>query len=35
VSYQENLMLIKLVIEDPSSLSLSRVRLILISDLGI
>jgi hypothetical protein len=26
VSYQENLMVIKLIIEDPSSLSLSRVR---------
>jgi hypothetical protein len=30
VSYSENLMVIKLVIEDPSSLSLSRVRVILV-----
>jgi hypothetical protein len=35
VSYQENLMVIKLIIEDPSSLSLSRVRLFKVISLGI
>jgi len=35
VSYQENLMVIKLIIEDPSSLSLSRVRLLKVICLGI
>ena len=35
VSYQENLMVIKLIIEDPSSLSLSRVRLFKVIFLGI
>ena len=35
VSYQENLMVIKLIIEDPSSLSLSRVRLFKVICLGI